>query len=158
MQDLEYQLNKAEKPDIDSATKVLECYYDFLDIFSKKTSDKVSPHSKYDHKIELLNRGKNHGQAVFCGISKPQLEFMKKFLGERLKKSFIKTSRTPYFLPILLVKKSGDGIRFCVNYKKLNELTKKYAYPILLIAKTLTQLKNAKMFTKIDIWQAFHKL
>ena len=59
---------------------------------------------------------------------------------------------------ILLAKKPNGGIRFCVDYKRLNELTKKDAYLILLIAETLAQLKDAKIFTKIDIRQAFHKL
>ena len=151
MRNLKYQLNKAEKPVTDPATKVPECYHDFLDVFSKETSDKVSPHSKYDHKIELLNGGKDHGQAALCGMSKPQLKFVKKFLKEHIRKSFIEASRAPCPLPILLAKKSGDGIRFCVDYRRLNKLTKKDAYPISLVAKTLAQLKKAKVFTKIDI-------
>ena len=55
MQDLKYQLNKAEKPITNPATVVPECYHKFLDVFSKEESDKVSSHSKYDHKIKLVN-------------------------------------------------------------------------------------------------------
>lgn len=44
MRVLEYQLNKAKKPVIDLAIKMLEYYYDFLDIFSKKNLDKISLH------------------------------------------------------------------------------------------------------------------
>ena len=54
--------------------------------------------------------------------------------------------------------KLRGGIRFCVDYRPLNKLIKKDAYSILLIKETLAQLKNAKVFTKIDIRQAFHKL
>ena len=158
MRDLEYQLNKTEKLVTDPATVVPECYHKYLDVFLKKALDKVSPHSKYDHKIELVNGGKNHGQAALRGMSKPQLEFVKNFLEENLKKSFIKASRAPCSSPILLAKKPGGGIRFCVDYKRLNELTKKDTYPIPLIAEMLAQLKRAKVFTKIDIRQVFHKL
>ena len=158
MRDLEYQLKKTEKPVTDPATVVPECYHEFLDVFSKEESDKVSPHSKYDHKIKLVNGGKDHGQAALCGMSKPQLEFVKNFLEENLKKGFIKAGRALCSLPILLAKKPGRGIRFCVDYRRLNELTKKDAYPIPLIAKTLAQLKRAKVFTKINIRQAFYKL
>ena len=158
MRDLEYQLNKTEKPVTDPVTVVPECYHEFLDVFSKEKSDKVSPHSKYDHKIKLVNGGKDHGQAALRGMSKPQLEFVKNFLEENLKKGFIEASKAPCSSPILLAKKPGGRIRFCVDYKRLNELTKKDAYPIPLIAKTLAQLKGAKVFTKIDIRQAFHKL
>ena len=58
---------------------------------------------------------------------------------------------------MLAVKPEGD-IRFCVDYRRLNKLTKKNAYPILLIEEILAQLKNAKVFMKIYIQQAFYKL
>ena len=58
----------------------------------------------------------------------------------------------------MLAAKLERGIRFCVDYRYLNKLTKKDAYSISLIKETLAQLKNAKVFTKIDIRQAFHKL
>ena len=107
MRNLEYQLNKAKKPITDSATVVLECYHEFLDVFSKEASDKVSSHSKYDHKIKLVNGSKDHGQAALRGMSKPRLKFVKNFLEENLKKDFIKTSRAPCLSLILLAKKPG---------------------------------------------------
>ena len=87
-----------------------------------------------------------------------QLKFVKKFLKENLKKSFIKASSAACFSPILLAKKPNGGIRFCVDYWKLNSLTKKDAYPLLLITKTIARLIKAVIFTKIDIRQAFYKL
>ena len=83
---------------------------------------------------------------------------MKKFLEEHLKKKFIKASSAPCSSPIPLAKKPGGGNRFCVDYRKLNSLTKKDAYPLPPIAETIARLKKAVIFTKIDIWQAFHKL
>ena len=61
MRDLEYQLNKAEKPIIDPVTVVPECYHEFLDVFSKKALDKVLLHSKYNHKIKPLENDKDYG-------------------------------------------------------------------------------------------------
>ena len=91
-------------------------------------------------------------------MSIPQLKFVKKFLEEHLKKRFIEASSAPCSSPILLAKKPGGGIRFCVDYQKLNSLTKKNAYPLPLIAETIAKLKKAIVFTKIDIRQVFHKL
>ena len=120
-------------------------------MFLKEASDKILSHSKYDHKIKLLENGKDYSHAALQGMSKPQFKCVKKFLKEHLKKSFIEASRALCFLPILLARKPRGGIRFCVDYRKLNALIKKGAYLIPLIAKTLTQLKDAKVFTKIDI-------
>ena len=91
-------------------------------------------------------------------MSESKLQFMKKFLKEHLKKSFIEASSAFCSLRIMLAAKSGGDIRFCVNYRRLNEFTKKDTYSISLIKKTLAQLKNAKVFTKINIRQTFHKL
>ena len=77
MRDLEYQLNKAKKPITDLATAVLECYNEFLDVFLKEILDKVLSHSKYDHKIKLLEGGKNHGHVALQEMSKLQLKCVK---------------------------------------------------------------------------------
>ena len=83
-------MNKAEKLVTNPTTIVPECYHDFLDIFSKKTSDKVLFHSKYDYKTELLEQNKDHGQAAFHGMLKPQLKIVKKFLKKYLKKALLR--------------------------------------------------------------------
>ena len=49
MKDIEYQLNKTAKAPTDPKTMVLEEYYKFLDVFSKKALDMLSPHLKYNH-------------------------------------------------------------------------------------------------------------
>ena len=160
MRDIEYQLNKGTKPLTDPKTVVPEEYHDFFDVFSKDISDTLRPYGKYDHKIELLKDKElsDLGHSALRGMSTPQLEFVKKFLEEYLKKKFIEASSAPCSSPILLAKKPGGGIRFCVNYRRLNSLTKKDAYPLLLIAETMARLKKAIVFTKINIRQAFHKL
>ena len=157
MWDINYQLDKDKMPSTNLATQVFEYYHNFLDVFLKKASNTVSAYLKYNYVIRLLNK-KDHGQAAMRPMSNKKLAFVKKFLKYNLKKGFIKVSSAPWSLPIMLAIKPGGGICFCVNYQKLNELIKKDAYPISLIAEILAQLSHTRVFTKIDIWQAFHKL
>ena len=133
-------------------------YHEFFNIFSKEAFDTLSPHLRYNHQICLLKGYRDHGNSSFSKMFEPKLQFVKKFLEEHLKKGFIKASSALCSSWIILVAKSGGGIRFCVNYRRLNKLTKKDAYLIPLIKKTSTQLKNTKIFTKINIRQAFYKL
>lgn len=63
MQDVNYQLDKDKRPPTNPATRVPECYHDFLDVFSKEAFNTVSAHSKHNHVIRLLSE-KDHGQAV----------------------------------------------------------------------------------------------
>ena len=158
IKDIEYQLNNTTKAPTNPKTMVPKEYHRFLNVFSKEASNMLSPHSKYDHQIHLVEGYKDHGNSLLSKMFEPKLQFVKKFLEEHLKKEFIKASSAPCSSRIMLAAKPRRGIKFCVNYRRLNELTKKNAYPIPLIKETLAQLKNAKVFTKIDIRQVFHKL
>jgi len=57
-----------------------------------------------------------------------------------------------------MVRKANRGLRIYINYRKLNVLTKKDQYPLPLIKETLSRLGKAKVFTKINIRQAFHQI
>lgn len=83
---------------------------------------------------------------------------LKKFLTELAKKKFIRTSSSSAAAPVLLVKKPSDRIRFCVNYRGLNTITKKDRYPLFLIYETLERVGLAKWFTKVDVVGAFHRM
>ena len=91
-------------------------------------------------------------------MSPEELDAVKRYLDSYLAKGFIQASSASYFLPVLFIQKPEGGIRFCVNYKRLNAITKKDCYLIPLIEETLAQLEGAKYFTKIDIRQAFYQI
>ena len=155
MRDLEYQAEKEAKPETNPRSVVSEEYHDLLDVFSKKDSDTLPPHRKYDHKI-ILEEQQKPGHAPLYKMSPQELDAVKRYLDSHLAKGFIQASSAPYSSPVLFVKKPGGGIRFCVDYRRLNAITKKDQYPIPLIEETLAQLEGAKYFTKIDICQAFY--
>ena len=89
-------------------------------------------------------------------MSSEKLDIVKSYLDSHLAKEFIQASSTSYFLPLLFIKKAGGGIRFCVDYRRLNAITKKDRYSIPLIKEILAQLEGAKYFTKINIRQVFY--
>ena len=157
MRDIQYQAEKEARAETDPKSVVPQEYHDFLDVFSKKDSDTLLPHQKYDHKIHLEEEQKP-GYAPLYKMSPEELDAVKKYLDSHLAKKFIQASSASYSSPVLFAKKLGGGIRFCVNYRRLNAITKKDRYLILLIDKTLAQLEGAKYFTKIDICQAFYQI
>jgi hypothetical protein len=58
----------------------------------------------------------------------------------------------------MFVKKPGEGIRFYINYRLFNTITKKDCYLILLIKETMANIAGCKIITKLDIWKAFNKI
>lgn len=77
---------------------------------------------------------------------------------ENLKKGFIEDSSAPFASPILFVKKHDGSLRFCIDFRKLNNITRKDRYPLPLIDETLSRLAKAKIYTKLDIRQAFYRI
>jgi hypothetical protein len=75
-----------------------------------------------------------------------------------LKKEFITISKSSFVFSIIFMKKTNESLRFCVNYRKLNQLIKKNRYSLSLIVETLTHLRKAQYFTKLNIRQAFHRI
>jgi hypothetical protein len=56
------------------------------------------------------------------------------------------------------VKKANSFLRFCVDFRRLNNLTRKDRYPLPLIDETIARLAKAKIYTKLDIRQAFYRI
>ena len=75
-----------------------------------------------------------------------------------LDKGCIRVSNSPAEATVLFVKKPGGELRFCVDYRALNAITRKDRYPLALIQETLNNLWKAKWFTKLDVSAAFHKI
>jgi hypothetical protein len=61
-----------------------------------------------------------------------------------------KPSKSPWAAPVLLVPKPDNTKRMCVNFKKLNNITIKDAYPIPRIDEIFTRLSKSKFYTKFD--------
>ena len=83
---------------------------------------------------------------------------MKKYIDEHLGKGFIRPSLSAAASPILLVRKPGGGLRFCIDYRALNAVTVKNRYPIPLISETLGKLAGSVRYTKLDVIHAFNQI
>ena len=75
-----------------------------------------------------------------------------------LAKGYIRPSSSLITSLVILVKKPGEGLRFCVDYRALNAIIIKNRYPILKIRETLNKLCKSKYYTKFDIIVVFNKL
>ena len=84
-------------------------------------------------------------------------EVIDKAINEMLDADVIKRSRSPWSFPVVIVDKKDGSKRFCVDFRKLNQITKKNSYPLPLIDDILALLGKAKFFTSLDLksghWQ-----
>ena len=54
-----------------------------------------------------------------------------------------------------MIKKPNGEYRFCLDFRKVNKITKKDVYPIPLLHKILDTLRSAKLISKIDLKSAY---
>jgi hypothetical protein len=148
----------AEETDEELVERLLPTVYaGYKDVFSKAASDKLPPHRTYDHKIQL-EANNSLGYSPLYRQSTDELKATRQYLIDNLGKGFIEPGQAPFASPILFVKKANGSLRFCIDYRKLNAITRKDRYPLPLIDETLARLSRAKIFTKLDIRQAFHRI
>ena len=86
-----------------------------------------------------------------------QREIVRKLLDDMLQQKIVEPASGPWSSPIVLVSKKDGTPRFCVDYRRINNLTRKDAHPLPRIDDTLDALSGAKWFSTIDLasgyWQ-----
>ncbi len=74
-----------------------------------------------------------------------------------LQHEIIEPAHEPWSSPIVLVRKKDDSTRFCVDFRRLNSITRKDTHPLPRIDDTLDALSRASWFSTLDLasgyWQ-----
>ena len=75
-----------------------------------------------------------------------------------LEAGVIEPSISPWASPVCLVKKKDDTYRFCVDYRRVNGVSKKDAYPLPNIQDALDNLEGSRYFASIDLLSGYWQL
>jgi hypothetical protein len=123
-------------------------------IFGSKT-DELGCTGVVKHTIDTEGRGPICLRAY--RNSPRQREIAEEIIKELLKNKIIRPSLSPWAAPIVLVKKKTGETRLCVDYRKLNAITKKDSFPLPRIDDVLDLLVGQKFFSTLDMasgyWQ-----
>ncbi|MBW0566213.1 hypothetical protein O181_105928 [Austropuccinia psidii MF-1] len=155
---LEEQWDEEEEPEeIETVLKVVPpAYYHYLDVFAKVKAEKLPPHHTCDHHIEL--EGLLPPVGVIKSLSKHESETLQAYISENVEKGFIRQSLSSTGAPVLFVKKKDGGLCLCVDYCKLNSVTRKNRYPVPPMNQLLTIFNCSTIFSKIDFHGAYNLL
>ena len=151
--DFQSQVHEAISPHLDEKDriKLAQLLSEFSDVFD----DKLDTCNVTSHKI---NTGRNTPVKqrprrlpyAYRDEADQQIQ-------EMLANGIITPSVSPWSSPIVLVRKKNGDLRFCVDYRKLNQITVNDSHPLPFISDLLDSVKDAKYFSLLDLrsgyWQ-----
>ena len=106
--------------------------------------------NKLKHHIELIPGIKPRNSAPYR-YPPARRKIIDSHLDEMHAKRVIVPSKSPCASPIILTPKKDGSSRLCIDYRKLNEVTVRYTYPISRIDDTLDVLQNAHFISTLDL-------
>ncbi len=88
-------------------------------------------------------------------LSVKEKEIEKEHIEEMLKKGIIRKSKSPWSSPVVFVPKKGGEIRFCIDFRRLNKVTRKDNHPLPRIDEMLDKFEGSQWFSSIDLASAY---
>ena len=88
-------------------------------------------------------------------VNPEKAELIRKELDLMKSMGVIEDSTSPWGSPVVLIPKPDGSIRFCVDYRKLNDKTLPDAHPLPRIDDLIDKVGKAKFMTKIDLSRGY---
>ena len=108
------------------------------------------------HAIETGNHPPVHTPPYRVSYKDEQMQ--RQEIEKLLKQGIIEESTSPWSSPIVLVRKKDGSVRFCIDFRKLNNITTKDAFPIPRIDDIFDHLSQAEYYTTIDFKSGYFQV
>ncbi|KAL0204569.1 hypothetical protein M9458_002587, partial [Cirrhinus mrigala] len=145
---------ESEAPDVDLEAIPVQ-YRDLAEVFSRRSAARLPPHRPYDLAIDLVP-GAVPPRGHLYSLSAQEQLAMEEYVAEGLRSGTIRPSSSPAAAGFFFVKKKDGGLRPCVDYRGLNQITVKNRHPLPLTNTALDALSGAHFFTKLDLRSAYN--
>jgi hypothetical protein len=96
-------------------------------------------------------------QKNYLSIPRPLHPEVKSYIEDQLNRNCIRKSKSPFSSSVVCVRKKDDGLRFCVDYRALNQKTVPDRHPIRRIQDTLDNLGGNHWVSVLDQGKAYHQ-
>ena len=148
-------LSAAERTQCEAARARL--FAAFGDVTPDELPSVLPPSRGIEHKIELLPGAVPQSRPMWRK-SREEVDELRKQTQAMLRQGLIQPSKSPYGAPWLFVKKKDGTLRLVVDYRALNNVTKKNSYPLPLQEELFDQTQGARWFSKIDLMNGFYQI
>jgi hypothetical protein len=126
---------------------------DFEDVFKEVPG--LPPKRDIDFSLNLMPGAAPVSKTPY-DMSTPELKELQMHLEELIKKGYISPSVSPWGTLVLFVKKKDGTLILCIEFRQLNTVTVKNKYHLPRIDDLFDQLKDVRIFSKIDLRFGYH--
>ena len=140
--------------DEDLATKAKDLLMEYHDLFSLEKSE-IGKTKMVEHTIVLKDPDTAPFKEWFHQILPPQVEEVREHLKLMLEAGAIHLSNSPWCNGVVLVRKKDGSLQFCIDFQKLNSLTRKDSHPLPCIGETLNSLVGSAIHSTFDLTSGF---
>ena len=146
LENLEEKLNHLSDQERVGLSKLMRKFPGLFSDIPRKTND-------IQHDVELTKDQpiKQHPYRV----NPRKKEIIRKEIKYMLENGIIEPSQSPWALPCVLVNKPDGSVRFCTDYRKLNDITKADSYPIPRMEDCIDRIGKARFITKCDLLKEY---
>ena len=147
-------LSGLETWDAKAAKQARSLLAEYHDLFSLEKNE-IGCTKATEHVIKLKDPDATPFKEQFRRIPPPQVYEVREHLQLMLDAGAIQPSNSPWCNAVVLVRKKDGSLRFCIDFRKLNSLTKKDSHPLPRICETLDSLIGAAYFSTFDLTSGF---
>ncbi|UYV79051.1 K02A2.6-like [Cordylochernes scorpioides] len=130
--------------------ELLERFSELFNPITKSPSELITKHKITTGDARPLKRRPYR-------VSPSERKIIQEEVDRMMEIGVVQPSESPWASPVVLVRKIDGSVRFCVDYRGLNKVTKKDVYPLPRVDDALDCLKGAKIYSTLDLksgyWQ-----
>ena len=118
--------------------------------------EKLGRTTTVQHEIDVEGSTPVRQQAY--RLPEARKEVVKQELDKMLAQGIVQPSRSPWASPIVLFEKKDGNVRFCVDYRKLNQVSKFDAYPMPRVDEVLESVGSAQFISTLDLVRGYWQI
>src|SRR5688572_8001937 len=145
----------AEEVPVDARKRLQEIVEEYKDVFSMGDGD-LGHTSISRHRIETegatpVREPLRRQPFMYRTIIDEQVDQM-------IANGIVEPTQSEWASNVVLAKKKDGTMRFCVDYRRLNERTRKDSYPLPRVEDCLDALAGASWFSTLDLRSGYHQV
>ena len=132
-------------------------FQEFKDVFPEELPHGLPPLHGIEHRIDLIPGAPLPNRAAYR-TNPEETKEIERQINQLVSKGLIQVSTSPSAVPVILVPKTDDTLRLCMDCRPINAITVRYRHPIPRLDDMLDELCGATIFSKIDLRSGYHQI